>query len=136
MTDATGSAPITNMTSANATTILAASRTRLAYERTLMAWVRTATSLITFGFSIYKFFQIELSSKGPEKTRLIGPREFALLMILIGMVSLLLATLEHRRDLKELNEQFPGRSRSLSRIVAGLVSVLGLTALFAVIFRQ
>ena len=38
-------------------TRLAVERTRLAYERTLMAWTRTATSLISFGFTIYKFFQ-------------------------------------------------------------------------------
>ena len=38
-------------------TKLAVDRTRLAYERTLMAWVRTATSLISFGFTIYKFFE-------------------------------------------------------------------------------
>jgi uncharacterized membrane protein YidH (DUF202 family) len=41
----------------DASTQLAAERTRLAYERTLMAWVRTGTSLITFGFTIYKFFE-------------------------------------------------------------------------------
>jgi uncharacterized membrane protein YidH (DUF202 family) len=40
-------------------TELAVERTWLAYERTLMAWVRTATSMISFGFSIYKFFQFE-----------------------------------------------------------------------------
>ena len=34
-------------------TKLAVDRTRLAYERTLMAWVRTATSLISFGFTIF-----------------------------------------------------------------------------------
>ena len=28
----------------------------VALDRTLMAWVRTATSLISFGFTIYKFF--------------------------------------------------------------------------------
>ncbi len=38
-------------------TSLALDRTRLAHERTLMAWVRTAVSLISFGFTIYKFFQ-------------------------------------------------------------------------------
>ena len=84
----------------DASTTLAVDRTRLAYERTLMAWIRTATSLITFGFTIYKFFQIELAREGPRTNRLIGPREFALLMIVIGLVSLLMATLEHRRDLK------------------------------------
>ena len=44
-------------------TRLAVERTRLAYERTLMAWVRTGTSLISFGFTIYKFFEFE-SEKG------------------------------------------------------------------------
>ncbi len=38
-------------------TELALDRTYLAHDRTLMAWVRTATSLISFGFTIYKFFQ-------------------------------------------------------------------------------
>jgi putative membrane protein len=38
-------------------TDLAFERTVLAYERTLMAWIRTAISLISFGFTIYKFFQ-------------------------------------------------------------------------------
>jgi putative membrane protein len=40
-------------------TTLAFERTRVAYERTMLGWVRTATSLITFGFTIYKYFQIE-----------------------------------------------------------------------------
>jgi putative membrane protein len=41
---------------------LALDRTRLAYERTLMAWIRTAASLISFGFTIYKFFPYSLSA--------------------------------------------------------------------------
>ncbi len=44
-------------------TRLAVDRTRLAHERTLMAWVRTATSLISFGFTIYKFFEFEMSKQ-------------------------------------------------------------------------
>jgi putative membrane protein len=54
-------------------TILAYDRTRLAYENTMMSWVRTATSLITFGFSVYKFFQIERGG-GEQVDRLVGPR--------------------------------------------------------------
>ena len=118
-------------------TQLAVDRTRLAHERTLMAWIRTATSLITFGFTIYKFFQIELSRGGASRSdRLVGPTAFALLMIIIGLVSLLLATLEHRRDLNALNAEYPGGRRSLARVLAALISVLGLLALFLVLFRQ
>jgi putative membrane protein len=53
-------------------------RTHIAYEQSMMTWIRTAIALITFGFTIYKFFQLELP--GPaEKARLLGPREFALM---------------------------------------------------------
>ena len=71
-------------------TRLAVDRTRLAHERTLMAWVRTATSLISFGFTIYKFFQFELKGQPPNPDRLIGARGFALIMIGTGLVALLL----------------------------------------------
>jgi putative membrane protein len=121
----------------NAATRLAVERTRLAYERTLMAWVRTATSLITFGFSIYKFFQIELGRGVPKSDRLIGPREFALFMIVIGLFSLLMATLENRRDLKAVKTEYHVKVHSsLAQVCAALVSLLGILALIAVILRR
>ncbi len=46
----------------DSSTRLAVDRTRLAHERTLMAWVRTATSLIPFGFTIYKFLALLLAA--------------------------------------------------------------------------
>ncbi|HKF00893.1 MAG TPA: DUF202 domain-containing protein [Candidatus Sulfotelmatobacter sp.] len=116
-------------------TKLAYDRTLLAYERTIMAWVRTAASLITFGFTIYKFFQIE-GEKIAERHRLIGPREFALLLVIIGLVSLLLATLEYRHNIQTMKTQYPGVPRSLAMIVAALVSLLGILALIVMIFRQ
>jgi putative membrane protein len=120
----------------NPSTDLAVDRTRLAYDRTLLAWVRTATSLITFGFTIYKFFQLELARVAPRPERLFGPRQFALLMILIGLVSLLMAALEHWRDLKALRAQYPMRNRPMATVLAALVAVLGLLALAGVLFRQ
>ena len=38
-------------------TSLAFERTYLAHERTQMAWIRTALALISFGFTIAKFFE-------------------------------------------------------------------------------
>ena len=116
-------------------TRLAFARTRAAYERTMMSWIRTGTSLITFGFTIYKFFQIEAPSH-EQKNRLIGPREFAFALVTIGLFSLLLATLENRQNIRALGAQYAGRQRSLAVIVAALVSLLGILALVAMIFRQ
>jgi putative membrane protein len=116
-------------------TELAFERTRIAYERTMMAWIRTATSLITFGFTIYKFFQLEGVSR-PQQGRLIGPRGFAFLMVSTGLVSLLLATIEHRQNIRALGAEYAGKQRSLAVLLAALISILGILALFAMIFRQ
>ena len=62
----------------------------------MMAWIRTATSLITFGFTIYKFFQLEGLGRA-QQGRLMGPRGFAFLLVSIGLISLLLATIETAR---------------------------------------
>jgi putative membrane protein len=110
-------------------------RTHIAYEQSMMTWIRTAIALITFGFTIYKFFQLELAGRS-DRTRLIGPREFAVSLVVLGLVSLTLATLEHRRSIRVLKEQWPDAPRSLALLLAALVSILGIVAFLAMIFRQ
>jgi putative membrane protein len=119
-----------------AATKLALERTRLAYERTLMAWVRTATSLISFGFSIYKFFQYLNDGKPAADGRLLGPREFALLMIGIGLTALIFATVEQRQNLGVLRAEYGSLPRSTAAVVAGLVAILGMFGLLTVLLRQ
>jgi putative membrane protein len=118
-------------------TQLAVDRTRLAFERTTMAWVRTATSLITFGFSVYKFFQIG-SGATAHPQHLIGPREFALMMISIGIMSLVIATAQHWNSMRALRASAPDSHmpRSLALLVGALMSVLGILALIAVVLRR
>jgi putative membrane protein len=101
----------------------------------MMAWVRTAISLITFGFSIYKFFQIE-QAVGVRDKHLIGPREFALLMVGAGLVSLVIGTFEHWQNLRLLGTEYPDMPRSRVFVLGLLVSALGVLAFIAVIFRQ
>jgi len=113
---------------------LAMDRTWLAHERTLMAWVRTATSMISFGFTIYKFFQYEAGRGSPATRAFITPREFALIMISIGLIALLMATIAHWKETRGLSENLNGR-RSSAQIVAALVSIFGLFILLAAIFR-
>jgi putative membrane protein len=116
-------------------TRLAVDRTRLAYERTLMAWVRTATSLISFGFTIYKFFQFE-SQPPPNAEPFIGARGFALIMIATGLVALLLSTLEHRQSMRAMRAEFGHVPTSTAAIVAALISLLGILAFVAVVLHS
>ena len=117
-------------------TRLAIDRTRLAYERTLMAWVRTAVSMITFGFTIYKFFEFELKDRPMPSGSVLSPHEFGLVMITIGLVALLLSTAQHRQSMRALRTEY-GKTlpASVAAIVAGLFSILGLLALATVLLR-
>jgi putative membrane protein len=118
-------------------TELAMDRTLLAHDRTLMAWVRTAVSLISFGFAIYKFFQYLREHEGLEADgRALGPRRFAMLMISIGLVSLLLATIQQLQLRKKLKSMYPQAGFPLATIMAALISLLGILALIAVVLRQ
>ena len=101
----------------------------------MLAWVRTATSLITFGFSVYKFFQI-VRTDGEQKAHLIGARQFGILLVSIGLASLALATVEYRQNIRRLGAEYQARPRSLAVIVAALISLLGVIAMILIVFRQ
>jgi putative membrane protein len=104
-----------------------------------MAWVRTATSLISFGFTMYKFLQYvrENQSGGAGTDPMIGPRGFALLMIGTGLTALVLATVEHRRSLRSLRAEYGGIvPYSLATVIATFIGALGVFGFLAVVLNQ
>ena len=115
-------------------TRLAVDRTRLAYERTLMAWVRTATSLISFGFTIYNFFEFESGKGAIRASHLLSPRQFGMIMIGTGLVALALATYDHRRNMVRMRAEYGEAERSVATVVAIIVSGVGLLAITVAMF--
>jgi len=120
-----------------AQTDLGVDRTRLAYERTLLSWVRTATSLITFGFAIQQFFRIARAG-APESRGIIGPHGFGLTMITIGLLALLIATVEHWRNIPTLHQRYPAAGGHLSSasILAACVGLLGLLGFVSMLVHE
>jgi len=114
---------------------LAVERTWLAYERTLMAWVRTATSMISFGFSIYKFFQFEKEEGAPRVRGFFTPRDFSIFLVSIALVSLLVAAIGHRKSVRQLTPYLSQTHYSQAEYLAALVSIFGLVVLIAAILR-
>lgn len=116
-------------------TRLAAERTRLAYERTLMAWVRTATSLISFGFTIFKFFEyLQQDHKSPFH-QFLGPRHFGMLMIAVGLVALILATFQHVKSMRALRASYQEAPHSLAFFMAALIGALGVLGFLSVVIQ-
>lgn len=106
---------------------LALERTCLAHERTLMAWTRTATSLITFGFTLYKFFEY-LHERGEvvRGQQILGARTFGLIMIGIGVLTLVIASLQHKVQMQRLKALYPNAPFSLALFLAVLIACLGI----------
>jgi putative membrane protein len=100
-----------------------------------MAWTRTATSLISFGFTIYKFFQYLREGKPGADAGALGPRGFALLMIGIGLTALVLATVEHRQSMSALRTEYGTVPYSLATVVASLIAILGVAGLMSVLLH-
>lgn len=114
--------------------LLAVDRTRLAYERTMMAWMRTATSFISFGFSIYKFADILEGKSGGRS--IVGPQAYGSAMIITGLLALVPAMLQHRARLQELRAGGATVPVSLTSVVSLAVTIIGIGALWLVVFRR
>jgi inner membrane protein YidH len=108
----------------DAATRLAVQRTRLAQERTLMAWIRTSTSLIAFGFTILKFFEY-LATDERRREPILSPWVLGMIMILLGLVGLTLAWIQHRQEMKALRAEVGPMPYSIAGVMAGFIAALG-----------
>lgn len=115
---------------------LALERTFLAYERTLLAWNRTAVSMITFGFALYKFYFYLHQEKPPTHgEQVFGARTYGLCMMGIGVFTLVIATWQHRQQMRALRQMYPESPMSMSLVLAALMGSLGVIAFTVGLFR-
>ncbi len=116
---------------------LARERNREAAERTLMGWIRTALSLIGFGFGIGKLDDY-LKSAGlhtrlePGHSSLVFGASF----IVLGILGLLAATVQHVRILRRLSQpNFAYNAmRPIAMTVASLLMLIGVFGLIAILW--
>lgn len=118
------------------TDILALDRNKLAAERTLMAWVRTALSMISFGFTIYKFLQVIDEQSGIPVLRPNAPRNIGLVLTGLGTFVVVAASIQHWAYVKNLRTDKPYQPWDLSFIVACLIAMFGVLIFGSIVFRS
>ena len=124
-------------TARNVANELAKERNREAAERTLMAWIRTALSLIGFGFGIGKLAAY-MDAAGLH-TRFDVPHSsliFGASFIVVGILGLLAAIVQHARILKRLSRpDFAYNAmRPIAMTVATLLMLIGIFGLIAILW--
>ncbi len=113
---------------------LALIRTRLSQDRTMLSWIRTSTSLITFGFGVHQVFRIMPgASTGPSHS--MAAYHFGSVMVAIGLMTLVFATIENRgastvlADAYPISAGYPAQPWPYARILGTFIGLLGIGAL-------
>jgi putative membrane protein len=112
-------------------------RTRMAADRTLMAWIRTSVSMISFGFTIYKFFQyLHESNALTPAMHIYGPRNMGEVLVVLGTVLMGFAIVEYVLYQRLLSRQAGQKFPVSTTLIGGLLmTILGLLALANLMFR-
>jgi putative membrane protein len=110
-------------------TDLAVTRTRLAAERTLQAWVRTGLSMVSFGFTIYRFLQEIQKDRPPDLAHPHAARNFGLSLVIMGILSLLVGVYQHCALFRQLGLDPFKRPVSWAVVVAFFIFLLGVLCL-------
>ena len=92
-------------------------------------------ALITFGFTIYKFFAFEAGRELPASGLQLSPRVFGMIMIGTGLVALGLSAIAHRTSMRHLQADYGVTPKYGAFIVATIVSILGLLAFAAALMK-
>jgi uncharacterized membrane protein YidH (DUF202 family) len=120
-------------------------RTRMSGDRTLMSVIRTSLSLIGFGFTIYQTFE-KLRDAGVIQ-HAAAPRNFGLVLIVLGILLLiggLLQELQFNRELRRNRQAMAeaglvhaesGFPRSIPVVVALALLLTGLAAVASIVFN-
>jgi putative membrane protein len=116
-------------------TMLTLDRNLMAAERTMMAWIRTSLSLISFGFTVGKFFDYLAADKGKPirgfLARMMGPDGVGMVLVALGILALGFAIVDHRNTVKRLQGQGLEKRRSAAIVVAMILVVLGISAILS-----
>jgi len=123
-------------------------RTRMSADRTLMSVIRTSFALIGFGFTIYQFFRFLHENSGATPVVPVhAARNFGIALTSLGVMMLVLGIWYHLRFMRELRierhhmiEQKLVHGElsypvSMTLIVAVLLLLLGLIAIFSIVAR-
>jgi putative membrane protein len=118
---------------------LARERNRAAAERTLMAWIRTSLSLISFGFGIDSIVSAIRSFQATEDINPVQfSRIFGLAFIALGIYALIIAAIEHLRELRHIQRDMDyiyTPRRSLGLTVAFSLVGIGSFAFIGILVR-
>ena len=112
---------------------LGAVRTVLAADRTLMAWLRTSLSMLSFGFTIYKF--LETAAKAGALARPESPQKVGLFLVGMGTTAMVLGVIDYWVTIRNVQKAGAFRLGRSVLFMSLLMAVAGVALFVAIIGR-
>ncbi|NYT40263.1 DUF202 domain-containing protein [Sphingomonas sp. R-74633] len=98
-------------------------RTIMAADRTLMAWVRTSLSMLSFGFTIYKF--LDALADNHQIANSSSPRHIGMFLVGMGTLTMVMGTISYWVTLRDLERIEPFRLGRPVLFIALVMAVAG-----------
>ncbi len=108
-------------------------RTIMAADRTLMAWVRTSLSMLSFGFTIYKF--LETAAQQGDLARPESPQRVGLFLVGMGTASMVLGVISYWATLKDLQRTEHFRLGRPTLLISLVMTVAGVALFLSIVTR-
>lgn len=108
-------------------------RTIMAADRTLMAWIRTSLSMLSFGFTIYKFLETIASQGEAEHPN--SPQTVGLFLTALGVAAIVLGTISYWVTLRDLQRVETFRIGRPVLLMALVMSIAGVASFISIATR-
>jgi putative membrane protein len=109
-------------------------RTIMAADRTLMAWIRTSLSMLSFGFTIYKF--LDAMAEHDQLARSNSPQQVGLFLAGMGTAAMVLGTLGYWTTLRDLERVEEFRLGRPVLVMALIMSIAGVVLFVSIATRM
>jgi uncharacterized membrane protein YidH (DUF202 family) len=108
---------------------------RIVLERLQLNWLQWNITCMLLGFGIYKFYYSRVISGADPIGTFINGWHIGIVLISLGLVSLLAATIQHKTNVTKLKLQFEAMQYSISLRVSYFILLFSVFMLLVVIFK-
>jgi len=110
-------------------------RSRIASEKLQLNWIKWNITCLGLGLAAYKFYYTRLENHQSPIKHYITGQEIGMFLIALGFVTLIFATIQHKKKVEQLKLQLPTIQYSLSLRLSYIILVFSVLVFLIVILR-
>ena len=112
-----------------------AEKSRIALEKLQLNWIKWNLTCLGLGFTAYRFYYVRQQAGQSPIGHYITGQEIGMFLIALGFVTLIFATIQHKKKVENLKLQMPTMQYSLALRLSYVVLCFSVLVFLIVILR-